>query len=219
MTDTIFNQIAPRYDFLNRLLSFGLDQSWRKHVVQFLPSKSNLQILDVATGTADLPILMLRKCQRVTWVTGIDKAVDMLQIGHHKIEDAALDACIDLQTGDAHHLPFSDNSFDAVTVAFGLRNMHNKPQALLEMMRVLRPEGRLIVLEFSMPHHPIIRALYLFYFRHILPLVGGIISGHYKAYRYLNQSVENFSCPELAAMKAHALCFGIATIYFASKIS
>ena len=116
-------------------------------------------------------------------------------------------------------MAFENASFDVVTVAFGLRNMPNRKQALSEMRRVLKPNGRLMVLEFSIPKNPVIRALYLFYFRHVLPRIGGLISGDYEAYRYLNQSVENFKAEDLNGFTAHPLCFGIATLYVADPLA
>ncbi|MEI6790777.1 MAG: bifunctional demethylmenaquinone methyltransferase/2-methoxy-6-polyprenyl-1,4-benzoquinol methylase UbiE [Myxococcaceae bacterium] len=219
MIQALFNKIAPRYDLLNRLLSFGQDQFWRKRIINFLPKQTDLNILDVATGTADLAIMILKNAKQVAHVTGIDLATNMLRIGQEKVDKAALGACIDLQTGDAHHLGFPDSLFDVVTVAFGLRNMPGKEQALSEMKRVLKPGGRLIILEFSMPQNAFFKAIYLFYFRHILPFVGGFISGDQQAYRYLNQSVETFSSKEIDSMKAYPLCFGIATIYVADKLA
>lgn len=219
MVHALFNQIAPRYDLLNRLLSFGQDQLWRKRVIEFLPEGSDLRVLDLATGTADLALTMVRNSRQVTHVVGVDMAVEMLKIGQDKIEKAGFDACIQLQAGDAHHLGFADQSFDVVTVAFGLRNMPGKERALAEMMRVLRPGGRLIILEFSMPKNLIIRWFYLLYFRHILPRVGGLISGDSQAYRYLNESVESFSSDTIDHMQKHPLCFGVATIYVANKLA
>lgn len=219
MVHALFNQIAPRYDLLNRLLSFGQDQFWRRKVINFLPERSDLRVLDLATGTADLALMMVQKSKQVASVTGVDMAVQMLRLGQDKVEKAGYSAAIHLQPGDAHNLAFGDCSFDVVTVAFGLRNMPRKEQAISEMMRVLRPGGRLIILEFSMPKNPIIRGLYLLYFRHILPRVGGLISGDSQAYRYLNQSVESFSSKEIDHMQSHALCFGVATIYVADKLA
>ncbi len=219
MVHALFNQIAPRYDLLNRLLSFGQDQFWRRKVVDYLPERSDLRVLDIATGTADLALMMVQKSRQVTHVTGVDMAVQMLRLGQDKIEKAGFSACIELQPGDAHKLAFQDDSFDVVTVAFGLRNMPRRDQALSEMMRVLRPGGRLIILEFSMPKNPLIRGLYLLYFRYVLPRIGGFISGDYEAYRYLNQSVETFSSREIDHMTAHRLCFGVATIYVADKLA
>lgn len=219
MVHALFNQIAPRYDLLNRLLSFGQDQLWRRQVVNYLPERSDLRVLDVATGTADLALMIIRQSRQITSITGIDMAIQMLRIGQEKVDKAGFSGCIQLQPGDAQRLAYSDACFDVVTVAFGLRNMPNKKQALSEMMRVLKPNGRLIILEFSMPRNPLVRLAYLFYFRHILPKIGGIISGDYQAYRYLNQSVEAFSSSEIDHMKQHKLCFGVATIYVADKLA
>lgn len=219
MVHALFNQIAPRYDLLNRLLSFGQDQFWRRKVVNFLPERSDLRVLDIATGTADLALIMVKSSRQVTSVIGVDIAVEMLKLGQDKIEKAGFDACIGLQPGDAHKLGFGDASFDVVTIAFGLRNMPGQSQALAEMMRVLKPGGRMIILEFSMPKNPIMRWLYLLYFRHILPRVGAMISGDNGAYRYLNQSVESFSSREIDHMQKHPLCFGVATIYVADKLA
>jgi demethylmenaquinone methyltransferase/2-methoxy-6-polyprenyl-1,4-benzoquinol methylase len=184
-----------------------------------LPERSDLRVLDLATGTADLALMMVQKSKQVASVTGVDMATQMLRLGQDKVEKAGYSAAIHLQPGDAHNLAFGDNSFDVVTVAFGLRNMPRKEQAISEMMRVLRPGGRLIILEFSMPKNPVIRWLYLLYFRHILPRIGGFISGDSHAYRYLNQSVESFSSKEIDHMQSHALCFGVATIYVADKLA
>lgn len=213
-----FNLIARRYDLLNRVLSFGIDRYWRSRVVSLLPNRQNLHALDVATGTGDLALSMARKNTNVIGVTGVDIADDMLSIGREKIDHAGFSAMIDLQHGNAENLHFKDASFDVVTIAFGLRNVRDKTQALFEMKRVLKPGGRLMVLEFSIPRNPIIRALYLFYFRHILPRVGGWISGDYEAYRYLNASVEKFDASVLSDMRAIPLSFGIATLYVFDKL-
>src|SRR3989338_4038051 len=133
----LFNQIAPNYDLLNRLLSFGRDQFWRKSILSFLPQQDHLQVLDLATGTADLAIMMVKNSKQVMHVTGVDPAIEMLKIGLKKVRQANLEACIELQTGDAQQLNFPNNSFDVVTVAFGLRNIPAKQEALSEMKRVL----------------------------------------------------------------------------------
>ncbi|MEI6805880.1 MAG: bifunctional demethylmenaquinone methyltransferase/2-methoxy-6-polyprenyl-1,4-benzoquinol methylase UbiE [Myxococcaceae bacterium] len=219
MVHALFNQIAPRYDLLNRLLSFGQDQFWRRRVLDYLPERSDLKVLDLATGTADLALMMVQNSRQITSVTGVDMAIQMLCIGQDKVEKAGYSACVSLERGDAQHLVFQDNSFDVVTVAFGLRNMPQKDRAISEMLRVLRPSGRLIILEFSLPKNPVIRWFYLLYFRHILPIIGGLISGDSQAYRYLNQSVESFSSKEIDHMQSHSLCFGVATIYVADKLA
>ncbi|MBL4819087.1 MAG: bifunctional demethylmenaquinone methyltransferase/2-methoxy-6-polyprenyl-1,4-benzoquinol methylase UbiE [Deltaproteobacteria bacterium] len=219
MTERIFNQIAHRYDFLNRLLSLGLDQYWRKQAISFLPKSPNLKVLDIATGTADLALMMAQRHDHIERVVGVDIAKDMLQIGRRKVKEAGLCDKIHLDTGDALKLEFPNESFDAVTVAFGLRNMPNQAEAVREMRRVVKPGGRLIILEFSMPKHPIFRLIYLAYFRHILPVVGGLLSGHYQAYRYLNQSVEQFDSSVLNKMQAYPLSLGIATLYVSDSVA
>ncbi|MES2503834.1 MAG: bifunctional demethylmenaquinone methyltransferase/2-methoxy-6-polyprenyl-1,4-benzoquinol methylase UbiE [Myxococcota bacterium] len=216
---SLFNQIAHRYDLLNRMLSFGLDQVWRRKVITFVPQEPNLKVLDCATGTADLALMMAQQARNITQVVGVDIATDMLKIGREKVERAGFTGCVELQAGDAHHLAFADASFDLVTVAFGLRNMPGREQALSEMKRVLKPGGRLIVLEFSMPRNWLIRKGYLVYFRHILPRIGGLISGDYKAYQYLNQSVENFDASVLSNFSAHPLSMGIATLYVSDSVA
>ncbi|MBH1989253.1 MAG: bifunctional demethylmenaquinone methyltransferase/2-methoxy-6-polyprenyl-1,4-benzoquinol methylase UbiE [Myxococcaceae bacterium] len=219
MVHALFNQIAPKYDLLNRLLSFGQDQLWRKKVASLLPESSNLHILDVATGTADLAIQFFSQNHPAAQVIGIDMAEQMLRFGQSKIERLGLSEQIHLEPGDAQNLRFEDHTFDVVTSAFGLRNMPNREQALAEMMRVLKPNGRLIVLEFSLPPNALIRLFYLFYFRHILPYMGGLISGDYQAYRYLNRSVEEFSEKVFHKMRRIPLCFGVATIYVTDKLA
>ncbi len=214
-----FNLIARRYDFLNRVLSLGIDKYWRSYVVSNLPKSSNLHILDVATGTGDLALAMARGNQNVVSVTGVDIADNMMSIGREKIDQLGFSAMIDLQHGNAEHLHFPDASFDAVSISFGLRNVRDKLKALSEMKRVLKPGGRLLILEFSLPQNRFIRSLYLFYFRHILPWLGGLISGNYQAYRYLNKSVEQFDASILSDMKPIPLSFGIATLYVFDKMA
>ncbi len=214
-----FNLIARRYDFLNRVLSLGIDKYWRSYVVSNLPKSSNLHILDVATGTGDLALAMARANQNVVSVTGVDIADDMMALGREKIEHLGFSALIDLQHGNAENLHFQDSSFNAVTISFGLRNVRDKIKALSEMKRVLKPGGRLMVLEFSLPRNWLIRTLYLFYFRHVLPWIGGLISGNYEAYQYLNKSVEQFDASIMDDMKQIPLSFGIATLYVFDKMA
>lgn len=223
----MFDRIAYRYDFLNRCLSFGQDVIWRKKVGSYLPSHDNLHVLDLATGTGDLAISLISNHHQVTDIVGLDLSENMLEIGRAKIHKAGLANCIQLRTGDATHIDMENNSFDVVTIAFGIRNVTDVALALSEMYRCLKVRGRLIILEFSLPSNRLIRALYLFYFRYWLPLFGGIISGDKSAYRYLNQSAENFPYGEtflqrlgLAGFKnakAHVLTFGVVTIYVAEK--
>ncbi len=219
----MFNRISPWYDGLNRLLSFRQDVRWRKKLAEFLPQDQPLRILDVATGTADVPLFLLKKLPLIEKVIGIDPARKMLTIGRKKIARNGLDAVVTLFPGEAAWLPFADGVFDAVTISFGVRNVADVPLALREMHRVLRPGGRVLVLEFSLPEEPLFRALYLTYFRNVLPRIGALFSRNGKAYRYLNQTVETFPYGKdflklldeagFQKLKFVPLTFGIATIY------
>lgn len=222
----MFDRIAARYDLLNRLLSLRCDVAWRKKLARHLPGRQGLTILDVATGTADV-LLTLCSNGNVKQAVGVDMAMDMLNIGRHKTAARHLSDRITLLPGNALHLPALDDRFDAVTIAFGIRNIPDPIRALAEMRRVLNPGGRALVLEFSLPGRQWIRKLYLYYFRNILPRIGGVLSGDQAAYSYLNKTVEDFPYgDEFAAMLVKAgfekvryypLTFGIATIYSADK--
>ena len=224
----MFDRIARRYDLLNRLLSFGQDVGWRRKLAGFLPEGECLEVLDVATGTADVIISLFQKSRRVFRAVGIDLAERMLEIGRQKIREHQLDRVVKLQIGDAIQLPFPDNRFHVVTIAFGIRNVDDVPRSLKEMYRVLKPGGRALILEFSLPERSVIRNTYLFYFRNILPRIGGIISGDFYAYQYLNQTVETFPYgASFTRMMSEAgfsrvgfkpLTFGVATIYYGDKL-
>jgi demethylmenaquinone methyltransferase/2-methoxy-6-polyprenyl-1,4-benzoquinol methylase len=191
-----------------------------------LPERSELDVLDLATGTGD-QLITLAATGRLRSGIGIDLAEKMLAIGREKILAKQLDGMLTLQTGDAGAIPFPDNSFDAVSITFGIRNVSDVPAALRELYRVLRPNGRALILEFSLPRNGFIRRSYLFYFRHILPRLGGLISGDSHAYRYLNQTVETFPygaafCSLMkdsgfTSVQATELTFGIATVYSGDK--
>jgi demethylmenaquinone methyltransferase/2-methoxy-6-polyprenyl-1,4-benzoquinol methylase len=187
----MFDRIAGRYDLLNHLLSVGLDRRWRKRVASLLPPGENLHVLDLACGTGD-QLIALAASGRVARGVGLDLAEQMLTIGREKISRHCLDQILSLQTGDAENLPFDQNGFDAVTIAFGIRNMTDVKRTLDEMLRVLKPQGRALILEFSLPQRRIVRGPYLFYLRHVLPRLGSIISGDSAAYRYLNETIETF---------------------------
>ena len=222
----MFNALARRYDLLNRVLSLQHDQRWRRLAAQLVLASRPHTVLDVATGTADLP-LMLTDLDPQVRVTGVDIATEMLNRGRVKAQHHPGGARIALATGNALALPVASASVDAVTIAFGIRNVADYRTALNEMHRVLRPSGALAILEFSLPNNPLVRLPYLVYFRHLLPLVGGWISGNSKAYRYLNRSVELFpSGPAFTRLLTEAgfervrrlaLTFGIAAIYCARK--
>ncbi len=223
----MFDDISPRYDLLNRLLSFGLDVFWRRQLVKFLPAQHNQKLLDLATGTADVPLTLVRRSKNIEYAVGIDLADKMLTIGQAKVMAAKLEDRIMLNHGDASYIDFNAEVFNAVTIAFGIRNVEDPLQVLREMQRVLKPQGRALILEFSLPENKTLRALHLFYLRKVVPTIGGLVSGHAQAYRYLNQTIERFPCgPDFCAImedagfrnpQAHPLLGGIATIYTGEK--
>jgi demethylmenaquinone methyltransferase/2-methoxy-6-polyprenyl-1,4-benzoquinol methylase len=222
----MFDKIAFRYDFLNRFLSGGIDIYWRRRAIRELRGTTTLNILDVATGTGDMAILMTRHLAGAR-ITGIDISRGMLEIGQQKIDKLGLQDRIGLQIGDSEALQFPDGHFDAITVAFGVRNFENLEKGLREMIRVLRPGGKLVVLEFSRPHTPGVRQLYDLYLRLVAPNVGKMVSSSREAYQYLNDSVKAF--PEgrafldildncgYAQARIHRLSLGICTLYIGEK--
>jgi demethylmenaquinone methyltransferase / 2-methoxy-6-polyprenyl-1,4-benzoquinol methylase len=187
----MFNQIAHRYDFLNHFLSGGIDKSWRKKAIRELAKVKPKTILDVATGTADMPLLTM-KLLHPDRIVGIDISQGMLALGNEKIIKAGLEGSVSLQMGDAEAIPFPDAYFDGVTVAFGVRNFQNLESGLAEMFRVLKPGGKLVILEFSRPGKGIFLPIYKSYLRLIAPRVGKLFSGSGDAYKYLNDSVSAF---------------------------
>jgi demethylmenaquinone methyltransferase / 2-methoxy-6-polyprenyl-1,4-benzoquinol methylase len=187
----MFNKIAFRYDLLNRFLSGGIDRSWRKKAIHELSSLEPKNILDVATGTADMP-LMLMKFLHPERITGIDISEGMLELGRQKIIKSRLEDTVKLQKGDGESIEFPKDSFDAVTVAFGVRNFQNLEHGLSEMLRVLKPGGKLVILEFSKPGKGFFLPFYKIYLRMIAPRIGKAISGNAAAYQYLNDSVNAF---------------------------
>ena len=224
--EQMFDRIAPRYDLLNRMLSLGIDVSWRKRAVSYLKDAKAADILDVATGTADVAILMA-KILKPRQIIGIDIANQMLELGRGKIAEQELSEIISLETGDSERLRFEESSFDAVTVAFGVRNFENLEKGLSEMYRVMRPGARLVILEFSKPYVFPIKQLYNTYFKYVLPLIGRLTSRDIRAYTYLFESVQAF--PEGDQFTdiltktgfQHPICerltLGICSIYTATK--
>lgn len=186
--EVMFDNIATKYDFLNRLLSMRIDTIWRRKVVKSALSVAPNKILDVACGTGDLSIMLAKKC--CCEVVGLDLSAGMVDVGRKKV--AKTDLNIDLQVGDAENLPYTDNEFDVVTCAFGVRNFGNLKQGLVEMKRVLKPNGLLLILEFSHCKNPIFK----FYFKNVLPTVGGWVSKDKNAYKYLYDSVGEFPSGE-----------------------
>ncbi len=223
----MFDRIAFRYDLLNRLLSFRRDVAWRKRLVQCLPGGTNLRVLDLATGTADVLIALHSGSGKVGNGVGLDMSMNMLNLSKKKVDRRGLGGCLAMLRSDASAIAVQDNIFDAATMAFGIRNVVDVSRALREIHRVLKPEGRGLILEFSLPRSPVFRTIYLFYFRHVLPRIGALISGDRQAYRYLNQSVESFPqgegfCELMAEagfnnVQAFPLSLGIATLYQGDK--
>jgi demethylmenaquinone methyltransferase/2-methoxy-6-polyprenyl-1,4-benzoquinol methylase len=187
----MFDRIAPRYDLLNRVLSLGVDVWWRKTALSLLKEKKPRRLLDDATGTADVA-KQAAKMLRPEHITGIDIANQMLDFGRVKIKNEGLEAIITLETGDSEALRFEDGSFDAVTVAFGVRNFEHLEKGLSEMLRVLRPGGTVVILEFSRPRVFPFKQLYNTYFKYVLPLIGRLTSRDTRAYAYLFESVQAF---------------------------
>ncbi|OGP74678.1 MAG: hypothetical protein A2W09_08085 [Deltaproteobacteria bacterium RBG_16_50_11] len=216
----LFDSVAPRYDFLNHLLSLRRDISWRRRAVLEL-NGINGAVLDIATGTGDVPIEMVRQHPERK-VFGVDFSEPMLRGAHRKILEKGLLETVALSLGDAISLPFRDNTFHATLIAFGLRNILNKEQAVSEMVRVVKEGGKVVVLEFTFPKNRVMRSLYPVYFRRILPWMGGMISGDRGAYTYLPESVFKFRYAEhyeeimkqagLKEVRSRRLTGGIASI-------
>ena len=221
----MFDGIAGHYDFLNHFLSAGIDIIWRKKAIKKIEDSAPKFILDIATGTADLAI----EASNIPSVniTGLDLSEKMLEIGKEKIKKRNLQKTIQLQKGDAENLPFKDNSFDVVMVAFGVRNFENLNKGLSEMNRVLKPNGKLMILEFSKPTKFPIKQVYNLYFNRILPGLGKLVSNHNSAYRYLPDTVARFPDGNKFLDILHhtgykncnhsPLTMGIATIYTGNK--
>lgn len=222
----MFNSIAPKYDFLNHFLSFGVDFYWRRRVLQRVKSIKPESVIDIATGTADLAILISKAKPKK--IIGVDISASMLQKGREKILNKKLGHLIDLQLGDSENLAFEDNSFDLAMVAFGVRNFEDLDKGLKEILRILKPGGSLIILEFSTPRKFPIKQLYKFYSFNILPIIGRLVSNDASAYTYLPESVAYFPAYEqmnkimddcgFKNTNYSALSGGIATIYQGFKI-
>jgi demethylmenaquinone methyltransferase/2-methoxy-6-polyprenyl-1,4-benzoquinol methylase len=219
----MFNAVAPRYDFLNCLLSAGYDRRWRKLAVNEFESVANKTFLDVATGTADIALEIASRQPAPRKIIGMDFSQTMLELGNKKVSGQD----IRLIPGSAENIPLKDKIFDGVVTSFGVRNFSDAEQGLREMYRVLKPKGKIVVLEFSFPQNGLLQWLYRFYFENILPLTGRIISGHKSAYSYLPASVANFpQGNEFKKMLEESgfenvsfkqLTFGIVTLYTGLK--
>ena len=203
----MFSSIARRYDLLNTMLSFGLDKGWRKDAVRAAFAGGAAHVLDVATGTADLA-LALKKYRPTAEVIGVDFVEAMLQIGRRKAHEQGIQ--VRLEQGDGLALPYPDASFDALTIAYGLRNFADLDKGIAEFYRVLRPGGKLVILEFPPPPKGVFGTLFRFYFLQVLPRLGGLVSGRKSAYTYLPDSVLKFPPPGvLAAHMEHAGFYGV----------
>jgi demethylmenaquinone methyltransferase/2-methoxy-6-polyprenyl-1,4-benzoquinol methylase len=187
----MFDNISDNYDFLNHFLSMGIDNLWRKKAIDQLKSIQPKTVLDVATGTGDLAIVALKRLAPDK-ITGIDISEGMLAVGRKKMTAKKIDNKIELQYGDSEHIPFSDESFDAITVAYGVRNFENLTMGLSEMYRVLKPGGKTVILEFSKPKKFPVKQAFSLYFKNILPFIGKIVSKDNRAYTYLPESVDAF---------------------------
>lgn len=223
---TMFNNISGKYDFLNHFLSFGIDKIWRRKAISSLKDLKPETILDVATGTGDFALESI-KILKPKKITGIDISEGMLAKAKEKIDEQQLGNLVEVKVGDCENLEFEDEAFDAVTVAFGVRNFENLDQGLLNICRVLRPGGQAVVLEFSNPKRFPIKQLYSFYSKNIMPAIGKLFSKDHRAYSYLPESITQFPDGDkfLIRLKkagfgtaiSRPQTFGICTIYVATK--
>lgn len=222
----MFDQIASRYDRINHILSLGIDRLWRKKAACILAEYKPDSVLDIACGTADSSI-SIHEAIKSAKITGIDISHEMLRLGQEKIYKKGLLHMIKLIEGNAEQIDSEDASYEAVTIFFGFRNFRDRPQALHEIYRVLKPQGILMIVEFSIPRQRLIKTLYKLYLFHMLPVIGGILSGKRYAYRYFVQSVKTFPAPEMLYNQLYdngfiikmskPLTGGIAWIYLAEK--
>lgn len=222
----MFDNISQEYDGLNRVISFGIDQSWRNKVVKIGNSIDPSTILDIATGTGDLAIMFAEKT-KAEKIVGLDISEGMLNVGKQKVLAKKLDDRIEMVVGDSENLPFEDNTFDVISVSFGVRNFETLEKGLAEILRVLKPNGKFIILETSVPTKFPFKQGYKFHCNVILPLIGKIFSKDKKAYGYLSESAANFPYGEklnnilrkigFIDVKDYPQTFGVASIYVSSK--
>jgi demethylmenaquinone methyltransferase/2-methoxy-6-polyprenyl-1,4-benzoquinol methylase len=221
----MFDTISGNYDGLNRVISFGIDIKWRKKVLQLVSNKNPKTVLDIATGTGDLAILMTKtSAERIV---GLDISAGMLDVGRKKIEAKKLSDKIEMILADSENMPFENNTFDAITVAFGVRNFETLEKGLAEILRVLKPNGIFVILETSVPEKTPYKQGYTFYSKNILPLIGKLFSKDDSAYQYLSESASVFPYGEVLNNILRKIgfidvvsmpqTFGVATIYSASK--
>lgn len=222
----MFGSIAPRYDLLNRLLSLGIDQRWRRFAVGKIGVGASGRVLDVATGTGDVALEIAAQTPASVDIVGIDFTPEMIDLGRVKVKQSPHAARIELQVAPCEDIPFADDSFDAATISFGIRNVVDRVKGLSEMRRVLRQGGKIVILEFSTPTMPVFKDLYHFYFLKVLPRIGGMFS-RFSAYQYLPDSVLEFPSREefkgmmsqvgFKDVKHFDLTGGIATVYVGTK--
>ena len=225
--EQMFDDIAPSYDHLNHLLSLGIDNIWRKKALKEIVDGTQQQILDVACGTGDSTIAIAKAMAPGGRVTGMDISAGMMEPLMRKAAREGVHDRIKLFQADALQMPFGPNSFHRVTCAFGVRNFEDKDKGLAEFLRVLKPGGRAVILELGLPDNRFVKTLYDIYFRHILPLIGGLISGNRTAYRYLPESVYAFPSPETFCVKMkragfqnvrhRSLTFGLCRLFIGEK--
>jgi demethylmenaquinone methyltransferase/2-methoxy-6-polyprenyl-1,4-benzoquinol methylase len=223
---SMFNSIAPTYDLMNRLMTFGIDKRWRSITVKTLKKAGVQNVLDIATGTGDLAIKLAKEIDD-SHITGIDLSEGMINVGKTKVEQAGLSNRITLATADALQMPFADNSFDAITVAYGVRNFEHLDKGYAEMLRVLRPGGMLCVLELTPPSSPIVKPFYAAYTRGIIPVVGRLLSNDKRAYTYLPESIAAVPARQdmlnlmskagFSDTTYRSFTFGVCTLYTALK--
>jgi demethylmenaquinone methyltransferase/2-methoxy-6-polyprenyl-1,4-benzoquinol methylase len=223
----MFDAIAARYDLLNHVLSAGIDRRWRTRAIASLSLSGRERVLDLCTGTADLAIAAASARPPAARVVGVDFAREMLGVGQGKLRQRDLTGRVTLVHGDATAIPLGRETVDAITIAFGIRNVEDTRAACREMQRVLVPGGRLAVLEFAIPTVPVVRSLYLWYFNHVLPRIGALVSRHSAAYGYLPASVGAFASPDefvtilqqsgFSEVSAVRLTFGVVYLYTARR--
>jgi demethylmenaquinone methyltransferase/2-methoxy-6-polyprenyl-1,4-benzoquinol methylase len=225
----MFDAIAPRYDFLNHLLSAGLDVRWRRRAIDALALTGSERLLDLCTGTGDLAIAALAATRRASRVVGVDFSGAMLAIAREKVGHGRAAGRVALVRGDATRIPLADRSVDAVTIAFGIRNVESPWSACAEMLRVLRPGGRLAILEFAVPTTPLFGPVYRWYIANVLPRIGRAVSRHDGAYAYLPASIDAFAAPDefvkilrqagFGEVSADRLTFGSVILYTARRLT
>lgn len=224
----MFDGIAPDYDRLNHLMSLGVDRSWRRRALREIVTPERPQaLLDIACGTGDFALAQARKMHADSHITGLDLSEGMLAVMREKVAKAGLDGRISCEQGDCEQMRFADGSFDCATIAFGIRNFAHREAALAEILRVLKPGGRLVILELSVPENKLLRWAYNLYFMHFVPWIGGLVSGDKAAYKYLPASVQAFPGRRewtatmercgYANVRHRAFTFGLCRMYIGTK--